>query len=106
MTVKVIKGAPNLSAKAWFALKACERAPSNMLVAAAGEDVLVSWQHAFNSLSGLIKDLPPFEVCLWGADSSERARAMRALYSPEPGKNYIHVASPQALAEPLMAGEA
>jgi transcription-repair coupling factor (superfamily II helicase) len=106
MTVKVIKGAPNVSAKAWFALKAYEKAPSNLLVAAAGEEALVSWQHAFNSLSGLLKGLAPFEVCLWGGDSSERARAMRALYSPQPGKNYIHVAAPEALAEPLMAGEA
>ena len=105
MTVKVVKGAPNVSAKAWFALKAYEKAPSNMLVAASGEDALVSWLHAFRSLSGLLKDLPPFEVCLWGGDNSERARAMRALYSPAPGVNYIHVASPEAMAEPLMAGE-
>jgi transcription-repair coupling factor (superfamily II helicase) len=75
-------------------------------VAASGEEALSAWLHAFNSLSGLIAGLPPFEVCLWGADSSEKARAMRALYSPEAGKNYIHVASPGALAEPLMAGEA
>jgi len=105
MTAKVIKGIPNISAKAWFALKAYEKAPSGMLVAASGEDVLSSWLHAFNSLSSLLAGLPPFEVCLWGGDSSEKARAMRALYSPEPGKNYIHVASPEALAEPLMAGE-
>jgi len=105
MTVKVIKGTPNISAKAWFALKAYEKVPSNMLVAASGEDVLSSWLHAFNSLSSLLAGLPPFEVCLWGGDSSEKARAMRALYSPEPGKNYIHVASPEALSEPLMAGE-
>ena len=105
MTAKVIKGTPNISAKAWFALKAYEKAPSGMLVAASGEDVLSSWLHAFNSLSSLLPGLPPFEVCLWGGDSSEKARAMRALYSPEPGKNYIHVASPEALAEPLMAGE-
>lgn len=105
MTAKVIKGIPNISAKAWFALKAYEKAPSGMLVAASGEDLLSSWLHAFNSLSGLLPGLPPFEVCLWGGDSSEKARAMRALYSPEPGKNYIHVASPEALAEPLMAGE-
>ena len=106
MTVKVIKGTPNISAKAWFALKAYEKAPSNMLVAASGDDALSSWTHAFNSLAGLLEGLAPFEVCLWGGDSSEKARAMRALYSPEPGKNYIHVASPEALAEPLMAGEA
>ncbi len=106
MDVKVIKGVPNISAKAWFALKAYEKAPSNILVAASGEDALDSWLHAFNSLSGLIKELPPFTVCLWGGDSSEKAKAMRALYSPEPGRNYVHVASPEALAEPLMAGEA
>jgi len=106
MTAKVIKGTPNLSAKAWFALKAYEKAPSNMLVAASGDDALASWLHAFNSLAGLLAGLPPFEVCLWGGDSSEKARAMRALYSPEPGKNYVHVASPEALLEPLMAGEA
>ena len=106
MIAKVIKGTPNISAKAWFALKAYERAPSNMIVAASGDETLSSWLHAFNSLSGLLAGLPPFEVCLWGGDSSEKARAMRALYSPEPGKNYIHVASPEALAEPLMAGEA
>ena len=106
MDVKVIKGVPNISARAWFALRAYAAAPSNMLVATAGEETLSAWLHAFNSLSGLIKGLPPFEVCLWGADSSERARAMRALYSPEDGKRYIHVASPEALAEPLMAGEA
>ncbi len=106
MTCKVIKGTPNISAKAWFALKAYEKAPSNMMVAASGDDALSSWLHALNSLSGLLAGLPAFEVCLWGGDSSEKARAMRALYSPEPGKNYIHVASPEALAEPLMAGEA
>jgi len=106
MTPKVIKGTPNISAKAWFALKAYEKAPSNMLVAAAADDALSSWLHALNSLSGLLGASPGFEVCLWGGDSSERARAMRALYSPEPGRNYIHVASPEAIAEPLMAGEA
>ncbi len=106
MAVKVIKGVPNISAKAWFALKAYEKAPSNILVAASADDALSSWLHAFNSLSSLLKGLPLFEVCLWGGDSSEKARAMRALYSPEPGKYYIHAASPEALAEPLMAGEA
>ncbi len=106
MDVKVIKGTPNISARAWYALRAYAASPSNILVAAAGEETLPAWLHAFNSLSGLIKGLPPFEVCLWGADRSERARAMRALYSPEPGKKYLHVASPEALAEPLMAGEA
>ena len=106
MDVKAVRGVPNISARAWFALRAYAAAPSNMLVAASGEEALSAWLHAFNSLSGLIKGLPPFEVCLWGADSSERARAMRALYSPEAGKNYVHVASPEALAEPLMAGEA
>jgi len=106
MIHKVITGVPNISAKAWFALKAYEKAPSNMLIAASGDDALSSWLHAFNSLSGLLGGLPPFVVCLWGGDSSEKARAMRALYSPEPGKNYIHVASPEAMAEPLMAGEA
>ncbi|MDD5209691.1 MAG: DEAD/DEAH box helicase [Elusimicrobiales bacterium] len=106
MNAKVIKGTPNISAKAWFALKAYEKAPSNMLVGASGDAALASWLHAFNSLSGLLPGLPPFEVCLWGGDSSEKARAMRALYAPAPGKNYIHVASPEALAEPLMAGEA
>ncbi|OGR42542.1 MAG: hypothetical protein A2X35_12045 [Elusimicrobia bacterium GWA2_61_42] len=106
MAVKVIRGVPNISAKAWFALKAYEKAPSNMLVAASGEEALSSWLHAFNSLSGLLPGLPPFTACLWGADSSGRARAMRALYSPEPGHNYIHLATPEALAEPLMAGEA
>ncbi|MDP2865464.1 MAG: DEAD/DEAH box helicase [Elusimicrobiota bacterium] len=105
MIAKVIKGTPNISAKAWFALKAYEKAPSNMIVAASGDDTLSSWLHAFNSLSGLLPGLPPFEVCLWGGDSSEKARAMRSLFSPESGKNYIHVASPEALAEPLMAGE-
>ncbi|MCX5791970.1 MAG: helicase-related protein [Elusimicrobia bacterium] len=105
MPAKVITGVPNISAKAWFALKAYERAPSDVLIAASGGDALSSWLHAFNSLAGLLK-LPPFTVCLWGADSSERARAMRALYSPEPGKFYLHVAAPEALAEPLMAGEA
>ncbi len=105
MIAKAVKGTPNISAKAWFALKAYEKAPSGMLVAASGEDILSSWLHAFNSLSSLLAGLPPFEVCLWGGDRSEKARAMRALYSPEPGKNYIHVASPEALAEPLMAGE-
>jgi transcription-repair coupling factor (superfamily II helicase) len=106
MIAKVIKGTPNISAKAWFALRAYEKAPSDMIVAASGDDALSSWLHAFNSLAGLLGKLPPFEVCLWGGDSSEKARAMRALYSPEPGKKYIHVASPEALAEPLMAGEA
>ncbi|MBI5743651.1 MAG: DEAD/DEAH box helicase [Elusimicrobia bacterium] len=99
-----VKGTPNISAKAWFALKAYSGAPSCLLVAASGEETLSSWQHAFKSLAGLMKGLPPFEVCLWGGDRSERARAMRALYSPEPGRNYIHVASPEALSEPLVDG--
>lgn len=106
MDVMAVRGVPNISARAWFALRAYAVSPSNMLVAAAGEETLSAWLHAFNSLSTLLPGLPPFEVCLWGADSSERARAMRALYSPEAGKNYIHVAAPEALAEPLMAGEA
>jgi len=106
MAVKFIKGVPNISAKAWFVLKAYEKAPSDILVAASGDEALSSWLHAFNSLPDLLGALPPFTVCLWGGDRSERARAMRALYSPEPGKKYIHVASPEALAEPLMAGDA
>ncbi|HNW44649.1 MAG TPA: CarD family transcriptional regulator [Elusimicrobiales bacterium] len=106
MPAKFVTGVPNISAKAWFALKAYEKAPSNLLIAAAGDEALSSWKHAFNSLSRLLPALPLFEVCLWGVDSSERARAMRALYAPEPGKNYLYVASPAALPEPLMAGEA
>ncbi|MDD2806668.1 MAG: CarD family transcriptional regulator [Elusimicrobiales bacterium] len=102
MGVRVIKGVPNLSARAWYALKAYEGAPSNLMVGASGEDVLPSWLHAFNSLASLLPGLPSFEVCLWSGDLSERAKAMRALYSPEPGRNYIHVASPEALAEALM----
>jgi len=102
MLAKAVKGVPNISAKAWFALKQYEREPGHLLVAAAGEDALSSWQHAFNSLAGLLPGLPRFEVCLWGGDLSERAKSMRALYSPEPGRNYIHVASPEAVAEALM----
>jgi transcription-repair coupling factor (superfamily II helicase) len=105
MAVTAVKGAPNISAKAWFALKRYERAPGHLLVAAASEDALSSWQHAFTSLAGLLKGLPPFEICLWGGDLSERAKAMRALYSPEPGRFYFHVASPEAFSEALMAGE-
>jgi transcription-repair coupling factor (superfamily II helicase) len=104
MDVKPVKGAPNISARAWFALKAYERAPSAMLVAAAGEEELSSWLNAFNSLSGLLPGLPPFEVCLWGGDTSGKARGMRALYSPDPERRYIHVAAPEALAAPVMAG--
>ena len=102
MVTKAVKGAPNISAKAWFALKAFEKAPSHLLVGAAGEEALSSWLHAFNSLAGLLPGLPPFEVCLWGGDLSERAKAMRALYSPLPGRFYFHVATPEALAEALM----
>ncbi|OGR66622.1 MAG: hypothetical protein A2X31_04695 [Elusimicrobia bacterium GWB2_63_22] len=105
MIAKAVKGVPNISAKAWFALKEYERAPSHLLVAAAGDDVLSSWQHAFNSLAGLLPGLPPFEVCLWGGDLSERAKAMRALYSPEQGRFYFHIATPEAFSEALMAGE-
>ncbi len=105
MLPKAVKGVPNVSAKAWFALKEYERAPGLVLVAAASEDALPQWQHAFKSLAGLLPGLPPFEVCLWGGDLSERARAMRALYAPEPGRNYFHVASPEACAEALMARE-
>ena len=102
MGTTVVKGASNISAKAWFALKAFESAPSSLLVGAAGEEALSSWLHAFNSLAGLLPGLPPFEVCLWGGDLSERAKAMRALYSPQPGRYYFHVASPEALGEALM----
>ncbi len=102
MIAKVVKGAPNISAKAWFALDAYRKGPSHVLIAAASEEALSSWQHASNSLAGLIPGLPPFEVCLWGGDLSERARSMRALYSPEPGRCYFHVASPEALCEALM----
>ncbi|HCC46594.1 MAG TPA: hypothetical protein DEQ38_00510 [Elusimicrobia bacterium] len=102
MIAKAVKGAPNISAKVWFALKEYERAPSHLLLAAAGDEVLPSWQHAFNSLAGLLPGLPPFEICLWGGDLGERARAMRALYSPEPGRNYIHIAAPEALTQALM----
>ena len=102
MGVREIKGAPNLSARAWYALKAYEGAPCNLLVGASGEEALPSWLHALNSLASLLPGLPPFEVCLWSGDLSERAKAMRALYSPEPGRNYIHVASPEALSEALM----
>jgi len=102
MIAKAVKGAPNISAKAWFALRKYQQAPSHMLVAAAGDEALSSWQHAFNSLAGLLPGLPAFEVCLWGGDLSERAKAMRALYSPEPGRFYLHVATPEAFAEALM----
>ncbi len=101
MKIRTIKGAPNTGAKAWFALKEYARAPGHMLVAAASEEALDAWQHAFNSLSSLAK-VPPFKVCLWGGDTSEKARAMKALYSPEPGMNYLHVASPEALRETVM----
>ncbi|MGD9642037.1 MAG: DEAD/DEAH box helicase [Elusimicrobiales bacterium] len=102
MLAKAVKGVPNISAKAWFALKEYEREPGHLLVAAAGDDALSSWQHAFNSLAGLLPGLPPFQVCLWGGDLSERSKSMRALYSPEAGVNYVHIASPEALAEALM----
>lgn len=105
MSLKAVKGAPNISARAWFALKEYERAPGHLLVAAASEDALGAWQHAFTSLAGLLPGLPPFEVCLWGGDLSERAKAMKALYAPEPGRRYFHVASPEACAEALMARE-
>jgi len=103
MSEKFVRGTPNISAKAWFALGEYARAPGQLLVGAAGEQDLDTWQHAFKSLAGLVPGLPPFVVCLWGADLSERARAMRALYSPEAGLNYVHIASPEALSEALMA---
>ena len=101
MDVKLIRGAPNISARAWFALKIYEKAPSNMLVVVAREEELSSWLNAVNSLAALLPRLPPFEVCLWGGDRALRARAMGALYAPQPGKNYFHLASPGAAAEPL-----
>jgi len=103
MSEKSVRGTPNISAKAWFALGEYARAPGHLLVGAAGEQDLDTWQHAFKSLAGLVPGLPAFEVCLWGGDLSERARAMRALYSPEAGLNYVHIASPEALSEALMA---
>ncbi len=103
MEAKVISGVPNTGARAWRVLKAYEKAPSSVLISAAREEDLSLWLNAFNSLSGLLEKLPPLDA-LWGGDRSLRARAMRALYSPEPGKNYFHVASPEVLAEPLMNG--
>jgi transcription-repair coupling factor (superfamily II helicase) len=102
MDVKPVKGTPNLSAKAWFVLKHYQAAPSAVLVAAAREDELASWLNAFDSLAGLLPGLPPFEVCLWGGDTSEKARAMRALFAPDPARRYIHVAAPEALSERVM----
>jgi len=101
MAVKIIKGAPNISARAWFVLKAYHEAPSSLLVVVSREEDLASWLDAFNSLSGLLPQLPPFEVCLWGADRGLRAKAMSALYTPRDGKHYFHLASPEAIAEPL-----
>lgn len=102
MTAKAVKGVPNISAKAWYALDAYRKGPSHLLIAASDDEALTSWQHAFNSLAGLLPGLPPFEVCLWGGDLSDRARSMRALYSPEAGKFCFHVAAPETLSEALV----
>ncbi|HBA61867.1 MAG TPA: hypothetical protein DCZ92_13855 [Elusimicrobia bacterium] len=104
MEAKVISGAPNIGARAWRVLTGYAAAPSHLLVCAAREEELSAWLNAFNSLSGLIPKLPPFEVCLWGGDRSLRAKAMRALYAPQPGRYYFHVASPEAAAQPMMDG--
>ncbi len=105
MKAGTIKGAPNISAKVWCMLMSYRAAPCHMLAAAADEEALDSWRNAFNSLSSLLRGLPPLEVRLWGGDLSERARAMRALYSPEPGLYYLHIASPEALCGTLMPEE-
>ena len=103
MAILPVKGVPNISAKVWSALKAYEAAPSDMLAVTASDADLSLWVNAVNSLSPLVK-LPPFELCVWGGDVALRARAMRALYAPERGKRYFHLASPEALTEPLPEG--
>ena len=105
MAVLPVKGVPNISARAWFALKKYAASPSHVLAVASNEADLASWTNALNSLAPLAK-APPFELCVWGGDTALKARAMRAVYSPEPGKLCFHLATPETLAEPLPEGDA
>jgi transcription-repair coupling factor (superfamily II helicase) len=118
MDVKVIRGAPNLSARAMCLLKAMTGAVSqaygpqtvkaleekkgDILLVVKEEELFADYANAFSSLKGLFADAFDLETLFWGSDAALRAQALKALYARPSARPRILLTTPEGLAEKLL----
>ena len=81
MAVKVITGAPNLSARAMCLFKALEEKKGDILLVVKEEEAFADFANAFSSLNGLRPAPLDFEPLFWGSDGASRAQAIKSLYT-------------------------
>ena len=116
MDVKVIGGAPNLSARAMCLLEALEEKNGDILLVVKEEEVFADFANAFSSLKDLFPGAVDFEPLFWGSDPALRAQALKSLYASAPlppesrptsgGKPRILLTTPESLAEKIISREA
>ncbi len=102
MDVKVIGGAPNVSARAMCLLKALEAQKGDILLIVKEEETFADFANAFSSLKGLFAGPLEFEPLFWGSDAALRAQALKSLYSRSHDKPLILLTTPAGLADQVM----
>ncbi|MBU2574101.1 MAG: DEAD/DEAH box helicase [Elusimicrobia bacterium] len=116
MDIKVIRGVPNLSARAMYLLKELEEKKSDILLLVKEEEVFADFANAFSSLKEPAAG-KKFELLFWGSDRSLRAQALKFLYArpasalggggAKPSDtSLVFIATPEAFSEKIMGRDA
>ncbi|MEI7481180.1 MAG: DEAD/DEAH box helicase [Elusimicrobiota bacterium] len=102
MDIKIVRGAPNVSARAMCLLRTLEEKKGDILLVVKEEEEFADYANAFNSLKGLSCAPVDFEPLFWGSDAALRAQALKFLYVRPGGRSLILLTTPEGLSEKMM----
>jgi len=102
MDIKIVRGAPNVSARAMCLLRTLEEKKGDILLVVKEEEEFADYANAFNSLKGMSCAPVDFEPLFWGSDAALRAQALKFLYVRPGGRSLILLTTPEGLSEKMM----
>ena len=102
MDIKIVSGAPNVSARAMCLLRTLEEKKGDILLVVKEEEEFADYANAFNSLKGMSCAPVDFEPLFWGSDAALRAQALKFLYVRPGGRSLILLTTPEGLSEKMM----
>ncbi len=102
MDIKIVRGAPNVSARAMCLLSTLEEKKGDILLVVKEEEEFADYANAFNSLKGLSCAPVDFEPLFWGSDAALRAQALKFLYVRPGSRSLILLTTPEGLSEKMM----
>ncbi len=102
MDIKIVRGAPNVSARAMCLLSTLEEKKGDILLVVKEEEEFADYANAFNSLKGVSCAPVDFEPLFWGSDAALRAQALKFLYVRPGSRSLILLTTPEGLSEKMM----